>query len=108
MHDVRAAMHFLSEAFQEQSMVLPSGGLTSAHASSSIEDDVDLEVSLESLAREKLAHDSSGLNAASLTCAPHAFFLCPPHFIIGLPFCLLRNRKFHKIAEKCIWWESNP
>jgi hypothetical protein len=37
---------------------------------------------------------------ASLTCAPHAFFLCPPHFFIGLPFCLLRIRKLHKIAEK--------
>jgi hypothetical protein len=56
--------NFLSEAFQEQSMVLPSGGPTSAHASSSIGDDLDLEGPLESLAREKLAHDNSGLNAS--------------------------------------------
>jgi hypothetical protein len=46
---------FLSEAFQEQSMVLPPGGPTSAHASSSIGDDLDLEAPVESLAREKLA-----------------------------------------------------
>ena len=45
-------------------MVLPSGGPTSAHASSSIEDDLDLEGPLESLAREKLAHDNSSLNAS--------------------------------------------
>ncbi len=56
--------NFLSEAFQEQSMVLPPGGPTSAHASSSIGGDLDLEGPVESLAREKLAHDNSGLNAS--------------------------------------------
>ncbi len=56
--------NFLSEAFQEQSMVLPPGGPTSAQASSSIGDDIDLEGPIESLAREKLAHDNSGINAS--------------------------------------------
>ncbi len=51
--------NFLSEAFQEQSMVLPTGGPTGANASSSIGDDLDLEGPVESLAREKLTQDNS-------------------------------------------------
>jgi hypothetical protein len=54
--------NFLSEAFQEQSMVLPPGGPISAQASLSIGYDLDLEGPAESLARERLAHDNSGLN----------------------------------------------
>ncbi len=59
---------FLFEAFQEQSMVLPSRApmstSSSAPAPAPPDDDLDLECPIASRAREKLAHDNSGLNAS--------------------------------------------
>ncbi len=52
--------NFLSEAFQEQSMVLPPRAPMDAPP----DDDLDLEGPIASRAREKLAHDNSGLNAS--------------------------------------------
>jgi hypothetical protein len=58
--------NFLSEAFQEQSVVLPSRTPMSAPAPAPAppDDDLDLEGPIASRAREKLAHDNSGLNAS--------------------------------------------
>jgi hypothetical protein len=60
--------NFLSEAFQEQSMVLPSRApmstSSSAPAPAPPDDELDLESPIASRAREKLAHDNSGLNAS--------------------------------------------